>query len=124
MSLCSPCQSIKVLPDCLENIVVGTMPAANNPYYIYLKDITTGRTERYSATSDGAALLTVAVTQMLSQNHAYELWVTANFGSIEDKIDIAVSGVTNPVDCVALKFESSYSAGAKNTFTTVTMVGV
>ena len=124
MSVCSPCTPIKILPDCVDAIVIGTMPAINNPYFIYIKDITTGRTERYSETSDGAALLTIPITKMFSPAHAYEIWVTTNFGSIEDKIAIQIQGVTGTVDCAALKFESSYSAGVKNTFAKVTMEGI
>lgn len=124
MSLCSPCAPIKVLPDCITNLVVGTMPAINTAFYVYIKDITTDRTERYSATSSALGLLIIVVTQSFSPAHAYEIWATTLAGSIDDKVAIIIPGIVGTVDCAALKFESSYTAGTKNTFTTVTITGV
>ena len=76
MSVCNTCLNSKPIPKCTDALVLGTADPTT-AYYVYIKDCSINYTERLSATTDGAGLLTVDISTLeLLPTHAYEIWIT------------------------------------------------
>lgn len=106
MSVCTDCIKSKPIARCLTNLVVGTISSLNTAVYVYITDLTTERTIRYSVTSSAAGLITVPITpQRFSEDHSYEIHVTLTTAAgVDNKQNITVSGEVS--DCVAVRFET------------------
>lgn len=103
MSLCSSCLQAEELPKCLTHLVIGTI-SPTTAYYIYLKDTATDVTLRFSATSDGAGLLTADISSTeWMPGHIYELWVTTQAATnTQTRQTITIGASTGT--CVDVRF--------------------
>ena len=118
--ICSPCRATKELPACLQRLHIGIVQATTD-YDVYIRDVTTGRIEKYTSTSNGSGLLSFDFAQRCAVNHAYELWVVLKDASVEDRVDVLISGEVDPYQCFSISFESTFTGGAKNTYTEATL---
>lgn len=106
MSVCAPCQKAEDIPNCLENLEIGTISDVDTDVYIYIKDITSDNQLRFERTSSAAGLVTL--TGLDSEDefmpaHSYELWITLKSAtSIEDRETITIG--LDTVECIALTF--------------------
>lgn len=104
-NVCTPCTKAKPIPTCITNLTIGTITALNTAVCVYIKNLTTGRLLRFSATSTGSGLVIVDISsQDWMPGHDYELWVTlASAVNIEDRENVTVSGTA--YTCFELSFE-------------------
>jgi len=100
---------MRTLLACTTTLTVGTIANISTAIYIYIHDHTTDRLVRYSATSDGAGLVTVDLSdgQQYAEDHDYELYITlASATNIEEKVSFTINAVA--YSCVALNFKRAY----------------
>lgn len=98
------------------------MDAANANYYVYIQDVTTGRTERIAGTSDNNSNLQITNDLLFSPSHTYQLWATLQTAqSPDEQQNIIVSGTGAKNKCFTVRFNQSYTEDAKNNFTTVSL---
>lgn len=105
MTVCSPCLSTDEIPVCTTNLTLGTIASLNTAVYVYIRDNSTGRTERYDVVTDQAGTVTIQLqAEDFMPGHSYETWVTlANATSIEDRETITVGATETP--CIYLRFK-------------------
>lgn len=107
MSVCDPCLQTQLIPVCVTNLTIGDIAVTDTDVFIYIKDITTGRLNRFEETSDGSGEVILDLTGEpdFMPDHAYELHITLKAAtSIEDKELITVLNGADPVDCLSLRF--------------------
>lgn len=76
MTICNPSVETKPIPVCTGTLTIGTIPDLNQAVKIFIEDITTGRIEKYDATSSGAGVVTVDLTDAeVSDKHTYQLHI-------------------------------------------------
>lgn len=112
MSVCNPCLKAKALPNCTQELAIGTISEINSSVTVYIQDITTGQIMLLPATSDGDGLVTVDISEKkFFDNHAYELWITDSGADYKDKMDITVGSTIK--DTVCLLFEGVVSVSGE-----------
>ena len=92
MSVCAPCFATKPIPRCTTKLEIG-FAAVLTAYWIFVKNVATGHTIRYSSTS--SALGVVAIDDFLDLELAddleYEIWVTlANTTTIGARVTLTL----------------------------------
>lgn len=77
MSNCIQCTALKPVAICTGDLIIGTVASTSTLYNIFFKSLSNGFIVKYTATSDGAGLLTLTPSDgfVLSTNHLYELFV-------------------------------------------------
>lgn len=103
---CSTCTKAVPIPVCTSTLTLGTITSLNAAVWIYIKDLTTGRTERESGMSGGTGIVTLDMSNnptFYQEDHTYEVSVTLQSAvSIEDTRDITIAGTA--YDCLQLRF--------------------
>lgn len=102
MSVCNPCIKTKTLPNCLSQLVIGTIALISQSVKVYIQDIATGALMVLDGTSDGDGLVTVEFedSKYFFENHPYELWITdigADIGAFET---ITFDGASSNTVCM------------------------
>lgn len=102
MAVCNPCIKTKTLPNCIAQLVIGTVSLINQSVKVYIQDLATGGLVILSGTTDGTGILTVDFPEsnIFFDNHPYELWVTdigADIGAFEP---ITIGGNTSEIVCL------------------------
>jgi len=111
MSVCNPSIKAQPIPNCVVDLVVGTITSLNTSVNVYVKNIVLQKTEILTGGSDGAGLVTVDVESLYkAPEHAYELWITLAGDSLNERQDITIGAETE--DTVLLSFESVYQNNA------------
>lgn len=104
---CTTCTRAKSVPVCTQTLTLGTIASLNAAVWIYVKDITTDRIERFAGQSNGAGLVTLdmdLVPTYYQEDHTYEISVALQSAvSIHDTKDITISGTA--YDCLQVRFE-------------------
>ncbi len=76
---CNQCTKAKSLMTCSDLVNLGTVDIATE-YYIYIKNLGTGRTHRQTQSSDGGGGLQLDLTDpdvnFYQPGNTYELWIT------------------------------------------------
>src|SRR5574343_1852824 len=106
MSLCSQCTRLKPVSICVNNLIIGTVSASTS-YSIYFRSLANGFIVKYTATSNGAGLLTLSPTDgvVLATNHLYEMYVnTSTSSSTGANLTIGTTTAT----CYNVMFEQVY----------------
>lgn len=94
--------------------MVGNIPDADTDVYVYIKNITTGRINRFEATSDGYGDITITVNVKFNQHHLYEVTITeATATNIGDTYLITLDGFETC--CIYFRVYPVYLAGVKDT---------
>ena len=74
---CLTCAITNPVPECVEQIVIGTISDVNEPIYIFIENTTTGRTTRYDEISDVSGLVTLDTSQIqFNQEFDYKIYIT------------------------------------------------
>lgn len=111
MVLCLTCQKTKVLPRCSTLLTIGRINHISQDIFIFIKNVTTGYPIRQSRTSSVAGVVTIDMADpaknFFSQNHTYEVWVTFQDTTIEERLPIELGGSTS--ECFILEFEAYYA---------------
>jgi hypothetical protein len=100
---CLVCTPTKPIIKCTTNLILGIIAETSADIWIHVRNITTGKLYRQSATSSGAGVVTLDKTKpstyFYSPNHAFELWVTLEESTFVESITIGAEEVTclNPV---------------------------
>ena len=101
---CTLCKFTKTYPLCITNLTLGTVTNLNTDHFIYIKNLATGRIVRLAATSDGAGLLTVDVSnEELMHNEGYEIWATLQTVDKNQMEELTLSDST--ADCLYIRGE-------------------
>ena len=104
MSVCSPCLEIEPVPYCVSNITIGSIALTDTPVYVYVQNIGADQTTQISTTTDGSGVVTITDFQGFEQlNQSFELWVTDQTNTINQRQTITVEGQTG--DCLSFRFK-------------------
>lgn len=119
---CSKCTTVKDLPKCLDQIVIGTIADINTPVDIYLQT-STERLTKFTTTSDGAGVVKLDTTDFEpNQVLKYDLWVTLENAGIYNALDLTIEGTIEPIKCVSFNFKTTYNGnGAVVSFASETL---
>lgn len=107
MSLCNFCTRLKPVSICVNNLIIGTVSGLSTSYNIYFRSLANGFIVKYTATSNGAGLLTLSPTDgfVLATNHLYEMYVnTSTSSSTGANLTIGTTTAT----CYSVMFEQVY----------------
>jgi len=111
MALCLTCQKTKILPRCSTLLTIGRINHISQAIFIFIKNVTTGYPIRQSRTSSTTGVVTIDMADpdknFFSQNHTYEVWVTFQDSTVEERLDIELGGSTS--ECFVLNFEPYYA---------------
>ena len=103
---CPTCTETKPIPKCVDTLIIGAIEYDNTDVYIYVENLTTGRIQRIDATSGISGEVELDLTdpdkEYYSPNFTYELWITLQTGSINDKLDVTIG--YGLYDCFVLRF--------------------
>ncbi len=109
---CLQCQSVKPIPTCTTDLALGTTELGNGiAVYIFVKNLTTGKEYRQAATTEAlpAGRVTLDMTSpsaaFYSPNHSYEIWITRQSDTINERQDFTVQGSALELDCANVVFE-------------------
>ncbi len=112
---CTNCQEVTPIPQCVEDITIGAIADLTTDVYVFVKNLTTGYLHQQEAVSDGAGLVILDSTlpdiSFYNENHFYELWITKQSETINDKLPITVVGGATPFDCLLLVFTKTDLGG-------------
>lgn len=122
MSICDPCLRAKPLPNCIQELTIGTLSLLNSNVSVYIQDVTTGQITLLSGTTNGAGELSVDISgKKFMDTHSYDLWVTDSGADFEDRLDITIGSSVNNTVC--LRFESVVSVeGESEMFVSQTII--
>jgi len=101
---CDNCRSTLRVPQCADNLIMGTV-ATVNPVYVYFESIGTQRLNRYEATPV-AGIVTIN-TPELAAHTSYKIWITEQSSEQQSEgltITLPEDGGTTDVDCYLLRF--------------------
>lgn len=126
MAVCDPCLNTDEIPVCTTALTLGNIATFNTPVFVYIRDNSTDRTERYQTSSGIAGAVTIALQdEDFMPGHSYEAWITlANATSIEDKETITVGAGIPPTtaSCLYLRFKYvKDTSGANLNYTIITV---
>lgn len=103
---CTPCTKAQPLPTCPQVLSVGTIANVSIAVYIYFTKLSTGRTERFSGTSNADGVVTVDVTEkndFFQPGTAYEMWVNLQTDeNLTEKKTLTFGEET--AECLLLRF--------------------
>lgn len=103
------CQTSNDIVNCVTTIEAAYIEAANTDIYVYLKNVTTGRVERYTATSDADGYFSFD-PEGLNDKHLYEVTVTlASTTNPQDTLLLTIDG--NETCCIQFTARGQYYAG-------------
>jgi hypothetical protein len=112
---CIDCLRTKVVPACTDELILGTIEEVA-PINIFVKNLSTGYI--YVQQSDSTSLsgygsvsldMTDPDTSFYNPNSSYEIWVTLQDESNNDRLSIAVGDEDGT--CLAVSFEKYYGDG-------------
>ena len=103
---CTPCSFTKPVPVCVQALEVGTITSLATAIYVFINNLTTGKTVRLDEVTDGAGLVTVDTTGLrFSESFTYELYVVLQAAtSIDDRETITIDATEET--CLALPFQT------------------
>lgn len=87
MSLCSTCFNAEDLPTCTDEITFGTIDTESETVTVYIKNLATGRVNQYVGDVDEFGIVTITTVE-LPKSLTFELWVTEDGQSINDRLTI------------------------------------
>lgn len=101
---CNNCTQTKPILSCTTVLTVGDSAYNSTAVYVYIKNNTTGRLYRFSATTSLTGLITATITDVqMMPGHNYELWVTlASATNTDERIDFVIDGET--VSCLDVTY--------------------
>lgn len=120
MSICNSCPRLKPISICVNNLIIGTVSSLSTSYNIYFRSLANGFVVKYTATSDGAGLLTLSPTDgfVLASNHLYELYVnTTTSSSTGANLTIGTTTAT----CYNVMFEQVHDEDSVYTYVNQTL---
>jgi hypothetical protein len=95
MTICNPSLPTKPITTCLENLTIGTIADFNQDVKVIVEDITTGRRGTYHATSDGAGLVVVDLSDSdFAESHSYQGWIVKDGDNISDAYSVTIGAET------------------------------
>lgn len=103
---CTPCSFTKPVPVCVQELNIGRIAGLNTPIYVFINNLTTGKTVRLSEVSDGAGDIAVDTTGIrFSESFTYEIYVVLQSAtSIDDREDIL--NYPTILTCLAVPFQT------------------
>lgn len=115
---CLTCQRAKELTAGAGTVILGTISSLSTAIYINVQNTATKAIYRQSATTDGAGVVTLDITDPSAQayyfNTDYDVWVTLQTGDISTTQNITINAVA--YQCLLLRFVTPL--GSSNTYVT------
>ena len=112
---CLQCDSVKPIPTCTTALVIGTTTLGNGiPVYVFVKNLTTGKQYRQAAITENVppGRVTLLMGQprqdFYSPNFIYEIWITKQTDTINERQDFTVQGSVDSYECVNVRFTNLY----------------
>lgn len=108
---CLTCKPAKKLISPGGTLVLGTISDTDTDVYIWAENTATGVKNRQEATSSGAGLVTMDLTDpktsFYHDNATYEIWVTDQTEDVSDALTLTIGSQTT--ECISVRFERSLS---------------
>lgn len=113
---CTTCKDMNPVPNCSENIVIGTV-AANTDYWVFFTNIATGLQFYQEVTSDNNGQLTLPLSYPSQDAYmdGYIYTVVVTLPNTYDRVSITVG--FNQYDCISIPFYSLYGQALNETVT-------
>lgn len=106
---CTYCTPTKPVIGCTTSLVIGTIEAVSTNVYVYLYNVASNKTSRYTAVSSVAGLVTITIAQGLSTNQDYQVWITLQTATNPDeKLTITVEDTEH--ECLIANFDRIYTS--------------
>ena len=109
---CIECAETKPVPECVNSIILGTIAFNSEPIYVFVKNIITGYVHSEDSNSSAAGIVTLSTTlpdiSFYNHNHLYEIWVTRQSQTINDRLPITIGAL--PYTCFLVPFIKVYSS--------------
>lgn len=122
MSLCNTALETQSIPTCLGLLTVGTIPDLNQDVHVVIEDITTGRKELFDATSTGAGVVIIDLTEIqYAESHTYQAWIFKDGNGIDERYAVTVSGASATTEFIKLSFEAIMDDGVLLAVATTTL---
>ena len=115
---CSDCAKTDLIPECTLELVVGDTAFNNILMHIFIQDIATGRIETQEKNTNVSGAILVDLTKpskdFYKSGKDYELWATPSLLKLNkiDAVPFTISGDSETVTCVLIKFAKVYKDGA------------
>lgn len=112
---CLNCQFTQAIPTCTTTLAIGTTTiGAGVPVYVFVRNIITGKEFRQSATTEAlpagrvSMLLSLPQQDFYSQNFVYEIWITRQSDTVNERLNFTIQGSVTAIDCVSVNFTDIY----------------
>lgn len=95
MTICSTCTLTKEIPQCVVNLTIGQIDDPNKDVYVFFKNLTTDREQRFTAASNAFGLVIVNIStpaNFFSPGFQYEMWVTNQGSNATERLPIFIAG--------------------------------
>jgi len=100
------CQETKLIPSCTDNLQIGFIDDLSTLVFIFVKNLTTGYIQQFSATSSAQGLVTLDMTtepNYFQPKQQFELWVTLQSTTQKERLDVKIVDFEFP--CFLVEFE-------------------
>jgi len=115
------CQRTEPVPRCTGDLTIGIVSNLVANIYVYVRNIATGRIERYNSLTDGAGSFDLDMTEagyFYDVHNSFELWTTLR-SAPETRLTMTVNGDSDT--CLLLTFEDHYNIGVIQDYLTYTL---
>lgn len=99
MAVCSTCTAVKPIPQCSEQVVIGTVDSESESLLVYVREVLTGRTITYEAMND-AGEISFAPDDFFSPGFVYDIQIIESLSEINSPLTITIDATE--YDCLQL----------------------
>ena len=105
---CKTCPKAKPAQKCAAQLQIATTTLLSTAVYVYLESTSTGRIDRYAATTDGAGIVVID-TPEVATNSSYTIYVTDQTDTDQNNratMTLDLDGTPTETDCYLLTFNN------------------
>jgi len=105
---CNTCPIAKPVPACATDLEIATTSLISTDVYVYFRSTSTGRLERFEATTDLSGVITLP-TPELALNTSYEVYATDQIDTDQSNrivLTLDLDGTDTEVECYLLRFDN------------------
>lgn len=107
---CNNCTATKSIPTCTTDLIIGQIEDFDTDVFVFVKNLTTGYSLRFEATSEGDGTVRLDMTlvdpSFYNPNSLYEIWITLQDEGQNQKQIITIDSET--FDCFNLRFNTLF----------------
>lgn len=98
MAQCDPIIQCKAIVECTTTLTLFTAPEyMGDPVYVYIENLCNDHVVRYEATVDYEGNLEIELTQTLSPECLYRLWINDSQVNPQERVDFTIETETTDI---------------------------